>query len=157
MDGYDIAQICLSGHVITSTAGSAPQFKQDRCKTCGDSTITNCVNCGKLIKGYYHVSGVDFRMHYNRPRFCENCGQAYPWITSQLEGINELIELIETLPHDQKDDLKECIQDLIKENSRVPVATVKLKRYLLKADEDISVGLKDMLNQILSDKIYNSL
>ena len=45
MGYYDIAQICLNGHVITEKARGAPEFAQKFCKKCGESTITECQSC----------------------------------------------------------------------------------------------------------------
>ena len=158
MDGYDIAQICLNGHVIASTAGSSPEFRKKRCDICGGVTIMNCPSCNEHIKGYYHVSGViSFNMHYDLPRFCQNCGKPYPWIESKLIVAHELVDLMDTLNQEEKDDLKESIEELVKETSKVPVAKVKLKRYLLKVDSDISDGLKDILRDTLNDELKDSI
>lgn len=158
MDGYDIAQICLNGHIIASTAGSSPQFQKKRCDSCGEATIMNCQHCKDKIKGYYHVSGLfDAEMHYDIPRFCENCGKPYPWIETKLETAMELIDLMDNLKKEEQKDLKESIEELVRETSKVPVAKVKLKRYIKRVDSDISDGLLDVLRDTLSDKLKDSI
>lgn len=155
MDGYDIAQICLNGHVIASTAGSSPQFRKNRCNICGEETIMHCKSCKSPIKGYYHVSGfLDFKMSYNQPRFCESCGKPFPWIETKIEVANQLID---SLNDDEKLDFKDSIRELVKETSKVAVAKVKVKRYLTKVDSDLSDGLNDVLKETLSEKIKKSL
>ena len=105
MEGYDVAQICLNGHVITSTAGSSPQFRKNRCKKCGAETIMKCLHCNQNIKGYYHVPGViDMQMHYNLPRFCENCGKPYPWTEANINSVYEIIEFIDSFSEKEKYD-----------------------------------------------------
>lgn len=158
MEGYDIAQICLNGHVIASTAGSAPQFRKRRCDKCGEETIMHCLHCNTAIKGYYHVSGfISARMHYDLPRFCENCGNPYPWIETKLEAAKELVNLMDSLKKEEKDDLKESIEELVRETSKVPVAKVKFKRYMTRVDSDVSDGLIDILRDTLSDELKNSI
>ena len=48
--GYQAAQICLNGHVITHTIKSKDDGKGNFCEKCGKRTITNCQKCNKLIK-----------------------------------------------------------------------------------------------------------
>jgi hypothetical protein len=158
MEGYDIAQICLNGHIIASTAGSSPQFRKKRCDICGEETIMKCPNCNDNIKGYYHVPGfLDTRMHYDLPRFCENCGKPYPWINTKLKAVEELVELMDSLKAEEKQDLIDSINELVRETSKVPVAKVKLKRYLKIVDSDISDGLTEILRETLKEKVFNSI
>ena len=157
MDGYDIAQICTNGHVITSMADSSPDFKKDFCKRCGYKTICNCVECNQPIKGYYHVSGVIGGSSYEPPRFCDSCGSTFPWIKVKIEAANELVELIETLSPDEKKDFQSAIDELIRETAKVPVAKVKLKKYLSKVNSDISDGIRDVLRDTLSKELKNEL
>jgi hypothetical protein len=43
-DWYDIAQICLNGHVITGETVARPESIQPFCRLCGLRTITACKN-----------------------------------------------------------------------------------------------------------------
>lgn len=157
MDGYDIAQICLNGHVITSMAGSSPNFKKDFCKECGSQTITNCQECSKPIKGYYHVSGVIGGFEYEAPRFCDSCGNPLPWVKTKIETVRELVALIESISESERQDLQESIIELISDTSKVPIAKVKLKRYLANIDSDISDGIREVLKDVLNEKIRKEL
>lgn len=42
--GYDAAQICMNGHVITRMFHDSPEFRQNFCDKCGEKTITTCPN-----------------------------------------------------------------------------------------------------------------
>ena len=53
-DWYDVAQICLNGHVINESVKEYPKFNKKYCDKCGASTITNCPNCHAEIQGEYH-------------------------------------------------------------------------------------------------------
>ena len=77
-DYYDVAQICLNGHVVTSSAGSNPGHTAAFCELCGAKTVTACEQCQTAIRGFHHMSGVIHSM-YDRPAFCFKCGTAFPW------------------------------------------------------------------------------
>lgn len=75
---YDVQQVCVNGHQITSMAKSAPELTSPHCDQCGAVTITKCPKCDKDIKGYYHsniVSGGRTAI----PPYCKECGAAFPW------------------------------------------------------------------------------
>jgi len=42
---YDVAQICLNGHVINTLAGSHPESNKKFCSNCGSMTIMRCLEC----------------------------------------------------------------------------------------------------------------
>jgi len=68
MSDYDVAQICLNGHVITELA-LKPDYRQDFCSRCGARTITECEACHKGIRGFLHGSG--YLGTIDRPAFCQ--------------------------------------------------------------------------------------
>lgn len=39
-EGYDTAQICLNGHVVTSMSETVPQRMRKFCEQCGEAIIT---------------------------------------------------------------------------------------------------------------------
>lgn len=76
---YDTMQVCENGHVITSMAKKYPQHQAIRCSKCGAATMMACKKCSTPIPGYYHVPGVFGDDDTQRPDFCQNCGEPYPW------------------------------------------------------------------------------
>jgi hypothetical protein len=154
MDGYDIAQVCKNGHVISSTAGSNPEFRKNFCNKCGERTMMQCESCLKPIKGYYHVEGVlDFSMTYHLPIFCDNCGNPFPWTGTKLKASKDLINFIETISDDEKDDFRLTIEQLIRETSDAPIAKVKFKRYIKRIESDLAKSIKELLLDIVSNSI----
>jgi len=100
---YDTAQICLNGHVITSASKTSPKLKRRFCDKCGATTITECPKCGANIRGYYHVPGeLTVERTYILPKFCRDCGVAYPWTESSLKAAHELA-LEEPKPEEQRE------------------------------------------------------
>lgn len=153
---YDVAQVCLNGHVITEMAGDHPEYKRERCDKCGASTICNCQNCNEPIQGYYH-SGVLGVFDYDPPRFCQKCGDPMPWIKSKLETAQEIVGLMDTLDEQEQNDLTQSVEELVRETTKIAIAKVKLKRYLKKVDSDISDSLSEVLDEILSEEVRESL
>jgi len=100
---YDTAQICLNGHVITSSTTTSPELKRQLCDKCGAATITECPKCGANIRGDYHVPGEPtLGETYRLPKFCRDCGVAYPWTESSLKAAHELA-LEEPKPEEQRE------------------------------------------------------
>ena len=76
---YDIMQVCVNGHQITSTLKSHPNDDKKHCPSCGAITISNCQKCDADIQGYYHTPGVAILAGTPIPEFCHECGAPYPW------------------------------------------------------------------------------
>ena len=155
MGRYGNAQICLNGHVITSI-GDDSQFLKKFCSDCGAETIMSCKKCNTPIKGLY--LGDSFGLpHYDAPSFCDNCGQPYPWTLTKKEAAIELIDFADKLDDKEKDELKNSIDDLIKETPKTAIAELKFKKYVLKAGTEIGKGLKDILIDLVSETVKKSI
>lgn len=152
MSYYDVAQICMNGHIITDRANSSPQLKKSHCTKCGEPTITNCVNCNSPIQGFYHVDGV-VRLGY-KPilhSFCYHCGKPYPWIEKQIIAAKELIDEIDDLDIGEREKLKQSIDDIITDNPRNEVATVRIKKLLPKVGIQFGGALKEIIVSLASE------
>ena len=120
MNGYyDVAQICLNGHLITERANGSPQFRQNYCGICGEKTITSCVYCNAPIRGEYHVPGVvSIGFPFSVPKYCHECGKPYPWTKRALEASRELIQEVESLDEQEKEILAKSIEEIIRESPK---------------------------------------
>lgn len=78
MSEYDVAQICLNGHVITECLKLSPEKQVKFCPKCGTEAITKCKNCSAEIIGAHYVSETGYKK-YEKPSYCHNCGEPYPW------------------------------------------------------------------------------
>lgn len=76
---YDVMQVCLNGHIITSMARKHPENLKKRCPTCGEQTITNCPSCNSVVQGFEHIPGIGHLGPSTPPVHCHECGEAYPW------------------------------------------------------------------------------
>ena len=157
-EGYDSAQICLNGHVVNSMALTESGHNKKFCDQCGTSTTMECSQCKSKIKGPYHYPNiVSIGFGYDAPKFCDNCGNKYPWTETQLQVTRELIELADELNATEKEDLNLNIEELVKESPKVPVAQIKVKKLLSKVDKNISDGIHDALAEIISKTIQKNI
>jgi len=157
-EGYDIAQICLNGHVVNDSVRSFPEHSKNFCDKCGAKTITNCPNCDSEVQGYYLVSGVispgyDFKA----PGFCHNCGKPYPWTEQKIHAAQELAQEIENLSEDEKKILTQSIDDIVKDSPKTPLATTRFKRIVSKAGKEVAGALRDILVDIASEAARKTL
>ncbi|WP_299707873.1 DUF2321 domain-containing protein [uncultured Pontibacter sp.] len=157
MNYYDVAQICLNGHVITPMAQTSPNFQQKFCNECGEKTVMNCQSCGSLIKGFYHVTGVIGLYDYEKPKFCENCGTPYTWTERQQNAANELIDFSEKLSEAEKEDFKASVNAIIRNSTNSNVAQLKFKKYIASAGSEIAKGMRDIFIDVVSESVRKSI
>jgi hypothetical protein len=104
-EGYDVAQVCLNGHVVNFFAGSLPEHNENFCSTCGEKTIIQCPHCNTKIRGHYHMFGATSFLPEVSPAFCHNCGKPYPWMEDRLETAKELLYHDDKLSLDDREKL----------------------------------------------------
>ncbi|WP_081601318.1 DUF2321 domain-containing protein [Thioalkalivibrio sp. HL-Eb18] len=154
---YDTAQICLNGHVVNTLASSSPQSNQKHCAECGAKTITACAGCHAPIRGYYHVPGVIGFFDYDKPRYCYNCGEAYPWTVASLEAAAELADELEGLSWEERQQLKDSFPDLVRETPKTVVAETRFKKLMKKAGSEAYDGMKAILINVVTEAVKKSL
>ena len=76
---YDVMQVCIKGHQITTSLRSDPNDGQNYCDLCGSKTISKCLKCDADIRGYHHYPNIAYCGSIPVPRFCHECGAKYPW------------------------------------------------------------------------------
>ncbi len=154
---YDTAQICLNGHEVNSMAASHPQSNQNYCAQCGAKTITACPGCNTPVRGYYHVPGVIGFFDYNKPAYCYHCGNAFPWTASSLEAASELVDELDVLSADEKQQLKDSFPDLVRDTPKTAVAESRFKRLTKKAGTEAVGGMRAILIDVVSEAVKKSI
>ncbi len=159
MGRYDVAQICLNGHVVNESSQRQPQFNQKFCKVCGAETINACPKCNSNIKGYYHVEGVvDWTgRRINTPFFCIECGKAYPWTEEKVKVAKELALESDNLSDEEKATLSNSIDDLVAETPRTQLAVIRFKKLMKKAGEQAPEYFKDVLKDVISESVKKAI
>lgn len=147
---HDVAQICLSGHVVNDSTKKSPEFSSKFCKKCGKPTIEQCPSCVAQIKGRYHAPGTPSMSSTREspvPLYCHNCGKTYPWTQTMLDTAIELISEEDGLTPEDKDRIIESLPDIITQTPRTPLAATRIRKVF---DKMSGVG-KDGFKQLLSD------
>jgi hypothetical protein len=150
---YDVAQVCQNGHVINSLAQHYPNSNQDYCDKCGTATIVACPGCKTPIRGYYHVPGVIGFSDFAAPAHCYRCGSPFPWTQIARAAAQELAETLDALSAEECSELKESIDELLRETPRTRVAETKFKKLMRKAGKDAYEGMKSILTDVVSETV----
>ena len=147
-EGYDIAQICQNGHVTNNYTQQSPEFNEKFCQKCGAATITKCPNCDSPIRGGYLEACV---LPYEAPKFCINCGEQFPWTRSKIEAANDLAKELSSIDDQDRNVLKNSINELTKDTASTQVAALKFKKVMAKAGNSAASMFRDILTDVLSE------
>jgi hypothetical protein len=147
MDGYDVAQICLKGHVINATAKGLPVHNTDFCNKCGAATIIECPECKVEIRGRYHNVMGGFRA----PAFCHKCGKPYPWTKLKIEAAHELAQELDQLTPEEKEMLSKSIDDIVTDSPRTTLGATRFKKIMAKVGKEAAAAFKEVLVDVASE------
>jgi hypothetical protein len=150
-EGYDIAQICLNGHLINSSSSDYPQFNKKYCNKCGLATITKCPDCNSEIPGHYNIPGRLSVVRYSIPSFCSRCGKPFPWTKQKLQAAHDLAQELDDISEEDRKSLNQSIDEIVKDTPSASVASMKFKRILSKTGKHVSQAFRDILVDILSE------
>jgi hypothetical protein len=128
-DWYDVMQVCLNGHQITEYAESQPESRENFCSNCGEKTITACPKCNTNIRGYRHIEGVFHSADSPAPKYCINCGQAFPWQTRAVEHLNDVLK-DSALGAGDLEELNRALPDVLRDTVKTQSAAQKVKGIL---------------------------
>lgn len=159
MGYYDVAQICLNGHTITRSARTSPEFTKKFCGKCGEATIAACQACNEPIQGEYHVPDVAF-LGFNPPpppSFCHACGKPYPWTQRRLDAAKALAEEFDGLSTDDRNLLKQSLDDLHHDGPQTQVAAARFKKIMSKVGKESYSAMKEIIVGVLSEAARKSV
>ena len=154
---FDLAQICLNGHVVNSMARDYPASNSPYCAKCGEPTMTACPTCKTEMRGFFHVPGTLGLSRYSPPAFCYQCGKPFPWTESGLAAARELVDTFDTLSPDDKSSLQDALPELVKDTPRTKVAEAKYRAITKKVGKDAYDGLRSIVVDIASEAVKKSL
>lgn len=156
-DRYDTAQVCLSGHRITDMFETRPEYRQEFCARCGQKTITACLSCGAKLRGDLHDSSFVSWHEYPPPAYCRECGKPFPWTESGLMAARELSDELDALSTQEREQLKQSLEDLVSENPRTGLAVVRFKKLVAKAGQVAAQGMKQILVSIVTEAVRKQI
>jgi hypothetical protein len=149
MGYYDVAQICMRGHVVNDSFKEFPEHNKRYCDRCGSPTINRCQKCNSEIQGRFYEEDV-FGGTYEAPAFCHNCGASFPWTETKIKAFQEYTELLD-IPKEDKKVLEESISDIVISTETTPVSATKFKKILTKAGKNALEGAKEIVIDIISE------
>ena len=145
---YDEAQVCPNGHVANGYSTTSPAFNKNFCETCGQETITACLECQHPIRGGYLGGALGFT--YEPPAYCLNCGAAFPWTQAKLQAAHELVQQF-GLSDEDRALLEKSIDDLVEDTPATIVAVERVKKIMVKAGEQAMPLLSQALKTAVSE------
>ncbi len=170
---FDVAKICMNGHVANAYTKLRPDSGGAFCGACGEKTITACPNCDESIRGPYigpptfvsdyerpdslsifespesHPPAIDHS--FNPPLFCINCGSPYPWTQRKLQEARELIRQAEALTADEKLALEADVNDLTRDAPRTLTAAIRIRAVLARVPGVVGSALRDIIVEVASE------
>ncbi|CAJ1611090.1 DUF2321 domain-containing protein [Clostridium perfringens] len=148
MGYYDIAQICLNGHITNGSYKEYPEYNKDYCSECGEKTIINCPKCNNFIQGD-HYEG--FYSIDEPPSYCHCCGEPYPWTKEKLDSANELLALEGSLSEEELNYFKQNLNSILIDTPKTKVVATKLKLSIAKTSSAVGSALRDIFVDIASE------
>lgn len=152
MAGYDFAQICRNGHLVTSFATLLRESTAKFCRQCGEATIMACEQCNTRIRG--SRTG---QYRYSIPRYCHECGHPYPWTTRTIEAALELARQSSELTDEDNKTLEEDLTDVVRQTPRSQVAAGRFRQVMTKAGKTTAEGVKNIVTDILSETMKKAI
>jgi hypothetical protein len=155
MDGsyYDVAQICLNGHIINQSSRTLPDSNKKRCSDCGAPTIVQCQHCNQPIRGYHWMPGVvGFGSLERPPAFCQYCDDPFPWTETRLEAARDLANQL-GLDIPERTLLEKSIGELVRDTPGAPAEAVRFKGIIDRAQPWALGAFKEILIGIVSESV----
>lgn len=155
MREYDIALICLNGHVINSMLRASPEpgGTTKFCQECGSETVSTCPNCHTDIRG--HELGT--LVFYYAPKYCHNCGAPYFWTKKRIDALKQIASEEEKLSKEEREQLSLAIDDLIKDTPATDLAALRFKRLVAKISKEGWEAMKSILIDIATEAAKGKL
>lgn len=156
MGYYDVALICLNGHVANEFSRAYSEHNKKFCDECGSPTIDTCPACSNSIKGEYH--GDDLILsNYHPPAHCENCGGAFPWTIARIAAAKELARELTDLTSEEQEKLAAAVDDLVVQSPRTALAENRFKNLMRKAGTEATQAMRGIIVDVLSEAVKKSV
>jgi len=88
---------------------------------------------------------------YEVPAHCHSCGKPYPWTAARIEAAKELSDELDALTPEEKQQLRNSIDDLVVDTPRTTMAATRFKKLASKAGKGAVEAFKSVLVGVLSE------
>ncbi len=133
MAQYDIAQVCLNGHIRNGAINLRPENNEEYCAQCGEKTITQCPQCSVEIKGAMFTEGYRGRPQICRyldaaPAYCLSCGKPYPWTENKIVTAIQMFAEFGNLNEEEKGTIEQDINNIAKDIPQAELSAMRIKQ-----------------------------
>jgi hypothetical protein len=152
-----VAQVCRNGHLVLGSLQRFPQFRKSFCEDCGAPTIDQCQKCAWPIAGIGPDAWMAGAGPCRPPRFCGECGSAFPWTETALAAAREYTDDLDQLSNDEKASLKEAFTDLTVDTARTPLAVSRFRKFVTKVGPVAGDVLRKIIETVATEAAKKSI
>jgi hypothetical protein len=120
-------------------------------------TVNHMRGPSTTVTKYKDVPSYEVFEDYQRPNFCGECGQPYPWTTASVEAAQELVAEDENLSEVDKASLDKDLPALVSDTPQTPAATERVRKVLEKAGNATADGLSKILVGVITEAAKKAL
>ena len=155
---YDVAQVCVNGHVVNDKARKNPEYNAPFCDKCGGATIICCTECASYIQGDFVGGRIAFISSQTMapPSFCPQCGHAHPWTDSKIKAAIEMFAEEVTDAAEQK-AFQDNLNAISKDTPQVEVAAVRIRKQIAMLGKSAGVSILKMVVDVAAEAIKKSI
>jgi len=164
-EAWDVALVCLGGHLLNDRVRGDPSRNQDQCPTCGSEAISACPGCREPVPGFHYAQGYDRaspsfpggRALAAPPRYCPACGRPFPWTERAMSAARQVIREMAALDLHERDQLRRSIDHIIRQTPQTPQAVRRINDALSRIGGESAEGLRELFLSIASAEIKEQL
>lgn len=161
---WDVALVCLGGHLINDRLRGDPTRNLDQCPTCGSEVISACPGCREPVPGFHYEPGIDQAAIHPRgralttpPRYCPSCGRPFPWTERVMSAVRMVIREMAALDPHERDRLRRTIDHIIRQTPRTPQAVRQINDALSRIGGEPAQALRELFLSIASAEVKAQL
>ena len=164
-EAWDVALVCLSGHLINDRVRGKAAANLEECPICGSETVSACPGCREPIPGFHYESGQDptsplvprGRALAAPPRYCPACGRPFPWTERALSAVRSVIREVAALDLHERDQLRRSIDHIIRQTPQTPEAVRRINVALARVGGETADTLRGLFLSIASAEVKEQL
>lgn len=164
-DAWDVALVCLGGHLVNDRVRGEPSRNLDECPACGSETISSCPGCREPVPGFHYDQGYDSaspsfprgRALAAPPRYCPACGRPFPWTERVMSAVRLVIREMAALEVHERDQLRRSIDHIIRQTPQTPQAVRRINEALSRVGGESAETLRELFLSIASAEVKEQL
>jgi hypothetical protein len=91
------------------------------------------------------------------PKFCYKCGNPYPWTEKGIKAAQELIAEAENLSPQERETLRNSLDDLVRDTPSTQVAVLRFNKVLPRAGREIADAVRSIVVDMASEAAKKGL